>query len=96
MGDSSEYRIFETDEFISKLQKLPSRSERAIRAKLTTYVYPQLRVQPFDGTNIRKLRGFSADAWRYRIGDFRLFYTVDEAAQVVSIVTIDDRRDAYR
>ena len=96
MGDSSEYRIFETDEFVSKLQKLPSRNERAIRAKLTTYVYPQLRVLPFYGTNIRKLRGFSADTWRYRIGDFRLFYTVDEATRVVSIATIEDRRDAYR
>jgi mRNA interferase RelE/StbE len=96
VDDSSEYRIFETDEFRHKLEKLSGTNIRAIHTKLENYVYPQLREQPFFGANIRKLRGFDADVWRYRIGRFRVFYTVDEDERVVSIVTIEARKDAYR
>ena len=45
---------------------------------------------------MRRLRGFATDVWRYRIGDYRVFYTIDEDDRVVSIVTIEHRKDAYR
>ena len=96
MGDTSEYRIFETDEFTRKLEKLSDSDARAIRSKLGNYAYPQLREQPFWGINIRKLHGFSTDVWRYRIGRFRVFYTVNEIERVVSILTVEARKDAYR
>ncbi len=96
MDDSSEYRVFESDEFIRKLEKLSGTDIRAIRTKLENYVDPQLREQPFFGENIRKLRGFGADVWRYRIGRFRVFYTVDEDERVVSNITVKARKDAYR
>ena len=96
MADTSEYQVFETNEFISKLEALPGRQAGAIRNKLRSYVYPQIRTQPFYGANIRKLRGFAAGVWRYRIGKYRIFYTVDEDDRVVSMVTIEHRKDAYR
>ena len=96
MEDTSKFQIFETDEFISKLDGLPRRRGKAIRAKLLSHIYPQVEKQPFYGANIRKLRGFRADVWRYRIGDYRIFYTVDEGNRVVSMVTIEDRKYAYR
>ena len=45
-GASSDFRIFETEEFQKKLRKLPARESRFIQQKLTEYVYPQLRVDP--------------------------------------------------
>ena len=93
---SDEYQVFETDEFVSKLEALPGRQARTIRGKLRSYVYPQIRAQPFYGANIRRLRGFATDVWRYRIGNYRVFYTVDEGDRVVSLVTIEHRKDAYR
>ena len=96
MADTSEYRLFETDEFLSRLDLLPGPRATAIRAKLGSHVYPQIRTQPFYGANIRKLRGFAAGVWRYRIGSYRIFYTVDEDDRVVSLVTIEPRKDAYR
>lgn len=68
MADSSEYRLFETHEFLSKLDRLPSPQATAIRTKLRGRVYPQMRTQPFHGANIRKLRGFAAGVRRYRTG----------------------------
>lgn len=91
----SRFRIFETDEFRARLDALQRPDSAFIRRKLTNYVYPQLREEPFVGRNIKKLRGYEPDAWRYRIGRFRLFYIVDEAEAVVYMLTVDLRRDAY-
>ncbi len=66
------------------------------RRHLATYVYPQLRQGPFLGPNIRKLRDYTPDTWRYRIGPYRLFYAVDKDERIVFMLTVDDRKDAYR
>ena len=95
-GSSSEFRVFETDEFQKKLSKLPVRESRFIQRKLADYVYPQLRTDPFLGPNIKKLRGYQPETWRYRIGRFRIFFCVDQAEQTVFMLSLDDRRDAYR
>ena len=91
---SSEFRVFETEEFQKTLARLGP--ARFLRKKLATYVYPQLRQGPFYGPNIRKLQGYEPATWRYRIGSYRVFYSVDEDERVVFILTLDDRKDAYR
>jgi mRNA interferase RelE/StbE len=92
--NSSEFRIFETEEFKKALDKIgPS---RFLLKKLETYVYPQLRQGPFFGPNIRKLHDYRAETWRYRIGPYRIFYSMDKHERIVFILTMDDRKDAYR
>jgi len=92
----SDFRIFETDEFLKRLKMLSSRDAAFLRKKLHSFVYPQIKTEPFWGNNIKKLQGYTPDTWRYRIGKFRLFYIVDQEEQVVYILTIDDRKDAYK
>ena len=91
----SDYRIFETEEFKKQLEKLISSQKKIIGSKLSGYVYPQLRTAPYYGPNIKKLRGYNPEIWRYRIGNFRIFYCVDDEERIVFILTIDDRKDAY-
>lgn len=91
-----EFRIFETDEFHKRLKKLSSRDAVFLRRKLDTFVYPQLRSEPFWGNNIKKLQRYTPDTWRYRIGKFRVFYVVDQEELILYILTVDDRKDAYR
>jgi mRNA interferase RelE/StbE len=91
-----DFKIFETREFLKQLGKLPLNESAFLRNKLDRYVYPQIRIEPFYGKNIKKLRGYSPETWRYRIGSFRLFYIVDKKKHVVFILTIDDRRNAYK
>ncbi len=92
----SEFRIFETDEFRKSLDKLPTGVSRFVRKKLIEYVYPQLRKDPFLGPNIKKLKGYDPATWRYRIGKFRVFFMVDQAEHIIFMLSLDDRRDAYR
>ena len=91
-----EFRIFETNEFSDRLKRLARSDAELIRRKLKKHVYPQLRREPFFGPNIKKLRGYSPDTWRYRIGKFRLFYVVDDNERILYVVSVDLRRDAYR
>ena len=91
-----EFRIFETEEFRCALDRLPSDAQRRIRAKIEAHVYPGLRINPFSGRNIRKLRGYDPETWRYRIGAYRLFYCIDQPERIVFMLTVDHRKDAYR
>jgi len=54
-----------------------------------------LRDQPYFGANIRKLKGFKPETWRYRIGSYRFFYIVDDREKIVFPVSADTRQQSY-
>jgi mRNA interferase RelE/StbE len=59
-------------------------------------VYPVLRENPFFGSNIKKLKGEFSDLYRFRIGNYRLFYKVDTNEKIIFIVDIEHRKNAYK
>ena len=69
---------------------------KALYKKITDYVYPILRENPYYGPNIKKLKGDYRDVYRFRIGDYRLFYTVSEETVIVFVLDIENRKDAYK
>jgi len=42
----------------------------------------------------KKLKGYK-DQWRVRIGDWRVVYIIDDAAEIVSVTRIAHRREVY-
>ena len=91
----SDYRIFETEQFQSDLRSnLGSRREKVV-GRLLDDVYPQLRAQPYFGRNIKKLKGYKPETWRYRIGGFRLFYEIDDDRRIVFMIAADTRQRSY-
>lgn len=93
---SNNYQVFKTDEFLKKLSKLPALHNAFIQKKLKGYVYPQLKKEPYFGKNIKKLKDYHPETWRYKIGKFRLFYSVDQIDKTIFILTIDFRKNSYR
>lgn len=91
----SNYKIFETDEFIKKIKKITNRDQNFIEKKLLQHIYPQLKEEPHYGNNIKKLMDYKPETWRYRIGKYRLFYVIDENEKTIYILSIDLRKDAY-
>lgn len=87
--------MFETEQFLEDLESDFSGQSERINIKLKTYVYPQLRIQPYFGKNIKKLKSFTPETWRYRIGDYRFFYTINDTKKIVYMLTIDSRGNAY-
>lgn len=90
------YSIFETENYEKDLNKLPKKDSQFIRSKATNYIYPLLRNNPHYGANIKKLKDWEPDTWRYRISQYRLFYEIDEEDKLVIITAIEKRKDAYR
>lgn len=89
------YCIFETDQFLEDLtQDFKGQGER-IREKLLEFVYPQLRNNPYFGKNIKKLKNYKPDTWRYRIGDYRFFYEISQKERMIYMITADSRKDSY-
>ena len=84
----SDFKIFETAEFQKQLKKITPGRRKVIEKKLSGYVYPQLKSAPYHGPNIKKLKGYDPETWRYRIGNYRVFYCVDEEEEVVFIHAI--------
>ncbi len=91
----TEYRIFETRQFHEDLESLALAGRSEVVEKLRWVVYPQLRRHPHFGAHIRKLREFSPETWRYRIGAWRFFFEVDEERRVVSMTAASHRGSAY-
>lgn len=89
------YELFETNEFQKSIDKLQKKEASFIRKKLESFVYPQLKGEPHYGANIKKLRGYSPETWRYRIGNYRVFYTLDEDDNLVLLLVVESRKDAY-
>jgi len=85
----TKYRIAETETFEKKIKSTKYK-------KIKEYVYPILRKNPYFGSNIKKLKGNYKDLYRFRIGDYRLFYKISEDTVIVFIVDIEARKDAYK
>ena len=90
----ADYRVLETASFLEDLAAAFDRAR--LTAKLHGYVYPLLRVSPRHHPQSRLIQGASPITWRWRIGDWRIFYQIDEASKTVFIIALDLRRDAYR
>ncbi len=46
-------------------------------------IWTAVRSHPPFGTIVRKLRNYSPQAWRYRIGAWRFFYEIGEEERIV-------------
>ena len=87
------FRIAETETFEKKIK---NQRYRSLYQKISNYVYPILKDNPFFGPNIKKLKGEYRDIYRYRIGDYRLFYKISEETVIVFVLDIEARKDAYK
>ena len=77
------YKIAET---AAVEKKIKSKKYEFLYQKIKNYVYPILRKNPHFGPNIKKLKGIYKEIYRFRLGDFRLFYKVSEEKVIVFII----------
>lgn len=90
---SDKYVIAETDTFVKKIS---TNKYKKFYKKITEYVYPLLRKNPYFGPNIKRLKGSLSGYLRYRIGNFRIIYEIDDEKVIVFMLDIADRKDVYK
>jgi len=89
------FRIFAASQFTKDLDHDFGGQRERISDKLKYFVYPQLQENPYFGKNIKKLKNHKPDTWRYRIGDYRFFYEIDDKRKIVFMTAADSRGNAY-
>ncbi|WP_339137042.1 MAG: type II toxin-antitoxin system mRNA interferase toxin, RelE/StbE family [Candidatus Electrothrix sp. GW3-4] len=87
-----EFRIAESNKFEKRKKKI----DPSLYAKIKNIVYPQLRKNPYFGANIKKLKGDLSGYYRFRIGNYRLFYLIEEEKVIVVVVDLQQRQNAYK
>ena len=57
--------------------------------------FEQLKVNPYKHPNIKPLKGKLAGYYRYRVGNYRVIYQVNDPKNQVFVSIIINRGDAY-
>jgi len=81
-----------------------SLSPHAVREykKLNPSLKPQIEEgldalkQPLTGGKVKRLKGRLSEYFRYRVGDYRIVYSVDQKEKIVYVDYIQHRREIYR
>ena len=93
IASSNDFQIAETETYREKVE---SKTFMRFSDRIRDNIYPRLRTNPYFGPNIKRLKGELSSIFRYRMGDYRLFYTIDSSKKLVFVLDIVHRRDAYR
>jgi len=80
------YRLFLTDTFLKKYEKLPQKIQIRVKEKLR-----MLKDNPFDG---KKLTGDLAGEFSCRTRDYRIIYTIEK--DEIFLEAVGHRKDIYR
>jgi mRNA interferase RelE/StbE len=75
-------------------QKIYASANPALAKKIAR-CFEQLEQSPCYHPNIKPLKGELAEYYRYRIGDYRVIYLVDDETNQVIVNTITHRREVY-
>ena len=89
------FKVFETNQYIKDLEGDFSGQQTRIIRKLRQYVYPQIKDNPYFGKNIKKLVNYKPETWRYRIGNYRFFYEIDDRNKIIYMIAADNRQNVY-
>lgn len=81
-------------ELSQEAQRFFDRCDKPAAKKLAR-CFQSLERNPRQGNNVKALKGKLAGAYRYRIGDLRVVYTIHDRSVTVFVITIAKRSDVY-
>lgn len=70
------------------------RADKALAKKIARCL-EQLEQNPRFHPNIKALKGNLASYYRYRIGNYRIIYSIDDQVLVVAVIEIAHRKEVY-
>ncbi len=85
------YELFLTHE----AQRFYEQADPVLVRKLNR-CFQHLQENPYEHPNIKRLKGPLTGYFRYRIGDWRVIYRVDEQTHEITVLLIVHRSKAYR
>ncbi len=84
------YKVVITRKASLDLQKIPKNYSRIILEKIEN-----VAKNPYlTNNNVKKLQG--EEAYRLRVGDYRVIYELDDYIRIMEVINIKPRGDAYK
>lgn len=84
------YRV----ELSREAQRFYERCDKAVSIKLAR-CFESLEKNPRAGNNVKALKGHYAGSYRYRLGDLRVVYTINDRGVSVYVITVAKRSDVH-
>jgi mRNA interferase RelE/StbE len=81
-------------ELSDEARRFYDRCDKPVAKKLAR-CFEALEKNPREGNNVKPLKGKFAGSYRYRVGDLRVVYTINDRLVTVFVVTIAKRSDVY-
>jgi mRNA interferase RelE/StbE len=78
----------------AKAQDFYRKADKPLAGKLAR-CFERLEQEPHFHPNIKPLKGSLAGSNRYRVGDYRVIYRIDDPQQVVHVLKIAHRSEVY-
>ena len=82
-------------ELTKKAQRFYEKADKPLAGKLNR-CFDHLSTNPHAHPNIKRLRGNLNGYYRYRLGDWRVVYEINEQQVVVIVLMIAHRQNIYR
>ncbi|WP_044034533.1 type II toxin-antitoxin system RelE family toxin [Microcystis aeruginosa] len=79
----------------AKANKVYSEADPILKKKIAKCL-KLLQETPKNHPQIKALKGEFAGKYRFRVGDYRVIYTVDDSQSQVIVLLIEHRSQAYR
>jgi len=79
---------------LPKAEKAFAKADARTARKLAK-AFELLERDPLRHPNVKALVGPLKGMYRFRAGDFRIIYTVDTVREIVYVIRIADRKEAY-
>ncbi|MGA2231609.1 MAG: type II toxin-antitoxin system RelE/ParE family toxin [Tepidisphaeraceae bacterium] len=84
------YRV----ELTQEAQRFYDRCDKPVAKKLAR-CFLSLEKNPREGNNVKPLKGSFAGSYRFRVGDLRVVYAINDQAVTVFVIAIAKRSDVY-
>jgi mRNA interferase RelE/StbE len=84
------YRV----ELSREAKRFFERASASLQRRLDT-CFDRLKVNPRSGGSVKPLTGKLRGHYRYRVGDSRVIYRIDDSEQKMFVLKIAHRSDAY-
>jgi mRNA interferase RelE/StbE len=78
-----------------KAQRFYEQADQSLTSRLNR-CFDQLSQNPYQHPNIKALKGKLSGRFRYRVGNWRMIYTVDDSQQRITIFLIASRGQVYQ
>jgi mRNA interferase RelE/StbE len=83
------YKILIDKKVIKDLKRI----DKTWQEKIVRTIKNEIAQDPYRG---KKLIGSLSPFWRWRVGDYRIIYTIDDEIVTVEIVKVKHRKSVYR